>query len=230
MSDLISRQFGRLTVMDFEGIHTTPCGTRRKMWRCRCECGNESVVAENNLKNGTTKSCGCWKYEKLKERNTIHGGSNDRLYRIWKNMKRRCDSPNDKRYKTYGGKGVKVCEEWSNNYQSFKEWAYANGYDDSAEFQKCTLDRVDNDGDYEPNNCRWATMKEQANNKRTNRIVVYNGCKYTLTQLAEKIGMNKTTLKERLNMGWSVEDAVNRPIRLRTKGWRKSNCARMDAE
>jgi len=112
--DLISRQFGKLTVIEYVGVHTTPCGTRRKMWKCRCECGNETVVAENNLKNGSTKSCGCWKRSMIKEHNTKHGGVHDRLYGIWKSMKYRCNNPNDSHYSAYGGKGIHVCEEWSN--------------------------------------------------------------------------------------------------------------------
>lgn len=188
--DLIDRRFGRLTVIDFEGIHATPCGTRRKMWRCRCECGNESVIAENNLKNGTTKSCGCWKYEKIKERNTLHGGSNDRLYGIWKNMKRRCNSPKDSHYEFYGSRGIKVCEEWS-DYANFKRWAYANGYDDNAEFGDCTLDRIDNDGDYAPFNCRWVNRITQANNTSRNRYVKFQGKRLTIAEFARVMNIDK---------------------------------------
>ena len=115
-----------------------------------------------------------------------------------------------------------MCCEWS-DYITFAKWAFSHGYEDGL-----SIDRIDPDGMYNPDNCRWATMKQQANNKRNNHIVVYESQEYTLTELAEKIGMNKTTLKERLNLGWSVEDAVNRPVRLRTRGWRMSNCgARM---
>lgn len=205
MSDFISRQFGRLTVIGFDGIHTTPCGTRKKMWQCKCECGKETVVAENNLKNGTTKSCGCWKRDKLNEHNTVHGGSNDRLYGIWKNTKRRCNSPNDKHYDTYGGRGIKVCEEWNNNYQSFKEWSYANGYDDSAEFQECTLDRIDNNGDYEPSNCRWVDRITQANNTSKNHYVELNGIKMTIAEFARTMNISK-------NHAWYYIDKFEREV------------------
>ena len=107
----------------------------------------------------------------------------------------------------------------------FAKWAFQHGYNDVL-----SIDRINNEKGYSPNNCRWVTMKEQQNNRRNNRIIEYQGNKYTLTQLAEKIGISKTTLKERLNMGWSVEDAINRPVRLRTKGWRQSHGARMDGE
>ena len=141
-----------------------------------------------------------------------------RLRKIWASIHERCEYEKHPQYHNYGGRGIFVCDEWK-DYIPFAKWAFSNGYTHNL-----TIDRINVDGMYEPDNCRWVTMKEQANNKRTNRIVIYNGREYTLTELAELIGMNKTTLKERLNMGWSVEDAVNRPIRLRTKGWRKSNC------
>lgn len=115
-----------------------------------------------------------------------------------------------------------MCDEWA-EFKPFQNWATANGYSDGL-----TIDRIDNNGDYAPSNCRWATMKEQQNNKRTNRVVEYMGQMYTVTQLASKIGMNKTTLKERLNAGWSVEDAASRPVRQRTRGYRPS--AKMEVQ
>ena len=127
-------------------------------------------------------------------------------------MHERCEYEKHPQYHNYGGRGISVCDEWS-EYIPFAKWAFRNGYAEDL-----SIDRIDPDGMYEPNNCRWTTMKVQANNKRTNRIVTYKGQKYTLTELAEKSGINKTTLKERLNLGWSVEDAVERPVRLRTKG------------
>ena len=141
-----------------------------------------------------------------------------RLRKIWESMHERCEYEKHPQYHNYGGRGICVCDEWS-EYIPFAKWAFSHGYADDL-----SIDRIDVNGMYEPDNCRWVTMKEQANNKRTNRIVVYNENEYTLTELAELIGMNKTTLKERLNAGWSVEDAVNRPIRFRRKGQRMSHC------
>lgn len=141
---------------------------------------------------------------------------NKRLHKIWSSMHERCEYEKHPQYHNYGGRGISVCDEWS-EYLPFAKWAFSHGYRENL-----TLDRVDNDGGYCPDNCRWTTIKEQANNKRTNRIIVYEECEYTLTELAEKIGMNKTTLKERLNLGWSVNDAVEKPVRTRTKGWRPS--------
>lgn len=204
MDDCISRQFGRLTVIDFEGTHTTPCGTKRKMWRCKCECGKETVVAENNLKNGSTKSCGCWKHEKLKEHNTVHGGANDRLYGIWKNMKRRCNSTKDSHYESYGGKGIQVCDEW-NDYANFKKWAYENGYDENAEFGDCTIDRIDNNGDYTPSNCRWVNRTAQANNTSKNRYVDFQGKRLTIAEFARVMNIDK-------NHAWYYVDKFDREV------------------
>lgn len=148
--------------------------------------------------------------------NYKHGETGTRLHKIWCSMHERCERPKHTHYKDYGGRGIKVCDEWG-EYLPFAEWARANGYS-----EQLTLDRIDNDGDYEPNNCRWVTVREQQNNKRSNRVIMYHGKEYTLTQLAEYAGLKKTTLKERLNNGWSVEDAVERPVRKRTKGWRQS--------
>ena len=133
-----------------------------------------------------------------------------RLRKIWESMHARCEYEKHPQYYNYGGRGIKVDAEWL-EYIPFAKWAFKNGYS-----EELTIDRIDPDGMYEPENCRWATIKEQANNKRNNRIVVYREQRYTLTELAEQIGMNKTTLKERLNNGWRVEDAVERPVRFRS--------------
>lgn len=157
-----------------------------------------------------------------KHGNYKHGCTNTKLFRLWEHMRERCYYPKHPYFKNYGGRGIKVCDEWA-EFKPFQNWATANGYSDGL-----TIDRIDNNGDYAPSNCRWATMKEQQNNKRTNRVVEYMGQMYTVTQLASKIGMNKTTLKERLNAGWSVEDAASRPVRQRTRGYRPS--AKMEVQ
>ena len=149
-----------------------------------------------------------WKYK--------HGETKTRLFKIWCSMHERCERKKHTHYKSYGGRGICVCDEWS-EYIPFATWARANGYSDQL-----TIDRINNDGNYEPSNCRWVTMKEQQRNKRTNRAITYKGEKYTLIELAEYAGLKKTTLRERLNNGWSVDDAVEKPVRKRTKGWRQS--------
>lgn len=189
--NLIGRRFGRLTVMAFDGIHKSPCGTTRRMWRCKCDCGNETVVNTSNLFNGSTKSCGCWKLEKITSHNTKHNGTHDRLYMIWKSMKYRCSSDHDKRYEVYGGKGVSVCQEWLEDYDAFKRWAYENGYDESAKTGECTIDRIDNNGNYEPSNCRWVDRTVQANNTSRNHWVELNGFKMTIAEFAKVMNISK---------------------------------------
>lgn len=201
---LIDREFGRLTVIEYVGLHTTPCGTRRRMWKCRCECGKETVVSENNLKNGSTKSCGCWKQQRIKDYNTVHGGASDRLYGIWKNMKRRCNNENDSHFAYYGGKGIKVCDEW-NDYSNFRAWALSNGYDENADFGECTIDRIDNDGNYSPANCKWSNRTEQANNTSRNRYVEFQGKRLTIAEFARTMNISK-------NKAWYYVDKFDREV------------------
>lgn len=166
--DISGQRFG-LLVAQKPIIVRTSKRTRIK-WECKCDCGNITVVTGSNLTSGHTKSCGCLNSKMTSERNkvimVVHGGVNDRLYEVWGSMKKRCNNPNDKSYKNYGGRGIKVCKEWDENYLSFKKWAYKNGYDENAPHGECTIDRIDVNGNYEPNNCRWISNAEQQKNKR----------------------------------------------------------------
>ena len=192
MIDRTGERFGRLVITRFIRVDKN----WNYIWECKCDCGNIINVRYNNLLNGSTKSCGCLKREKTIERSTKHGlsggqGNYTRLYRIWLNMRRRCNNRRDQDYPYYGGRGIKVCKEWD-NYAAFHDWAMKNGYADHL-----TLDRINNNGDYCPENCRWATRKEQVRNTRQNHFITFNGKTMTIAEWAEYLGVSSTVLRTR---------------------------------
>lgn len=231
--NLTGKQFGRLTVLKEGNGYRQANGKPIRTWICRCECGNEIEVRQPNLtrKKYQTVSCGCYARE-VRAKNmanvaTTHGGSNDRLYGIWCGMKRRCEKEYDPEYSSYGGRGITVCDEWSNDYLSFKEWAYSHGYDKSAQRGECTIDRIDNNKEYSPSNCRITNMREQANN--TSRTLHYDwrGGRYTITEIMELSGTTHTRicLSKRLKKGMSVDDALTLPLQSNQYSYRKEKGA-----
>jgi len=188
----IGERYGRLEVLQYS--HTNKHG--KTMWKCRCECGNEIIATGSHLISGHTKSCGCLKKDNATAALTTHGQRYTRLYNTWLHMRDRCCNPRAKDFEAYGGRGITVCKEWSNSFETFREWAFENGYADSL-----TIDRIDVNGDYEPRNCRWATVKVQANNRRTCVHIEAFGQRRTVAEWAEITGISRTTLYSRIKNG-----------------------------
>lgn len=208
--DLTGQRFGRLQVISFCGF----TNAKKAKWLCKCDCGNYREVIGVNLRNGNTKSCGCYCSEKIIERNTKHGFEGTKICMLYRNMKSRCSNKNNKAYKYYGGRGIKVCEEWSNKengLKNFVEWAYSHGYDEKTERGKCTLDRIDVNGDYCPENCRWVDLFEQANNKTNNVIIEYMGEKDTVQNWCKRLNVSAAMVRHRIERGWSEERLFDKP-------------------
>ena len=199
--DLTGQKFERLTVIKRYGRRHS-----HVLWLCVCDCGNEIVVDSNSLRTGNTRSCGCIRKEHSKvigSANKTHGMFGTRLYMIWADMKRRCNNPNCEAYNHYGGRGIKLCEEW-NDFSIFQQWAETTGYHDDL-----TLDRIDVNGNYEPSNCKWSTWEEQENNRRNNRLLTYKDKTQTISQWAKEFNLPYFTLVARLDrLNWDIEKAL----------------------
>lgn len=196
--NIIGNRYGDLTVLK-------EAGQDRYNHYCslvRCKCGKEYIVPDTELIKGRRTMC----FSCLHKTKIQHGKTGERLFIVWQSMKERCYNKKNKNYRHYGGRGIDVCDAWKNSFVAFEQWALANGYDDTL-----TIDRKNNDLGYSPDNCRWATKAEQANNRRNNHIIEYNGEKYTLREIARKHGLIDTTLKARLNNGWDIEEALSTP-------------------
>lgn len=198
--DLIGQRFGRWTVISRAEDQVCKDGYRNVMWNCRCDCGNEKAVRAKTLVSGQSKSCGCLQKELTSERAQKHGGFGTRLYHVWNSMRQRCNNPNSQAYHNYGGRGITICPEWD-DYNVFREWAVGAGYDESAKRGEYTLDRIDVNKGYCPENCRFVNMHEQVNNRRNTIFVECDGDKYSLSEWAEIKGVNYYTLFQRYKQG-----------------------------
>lgn len=200
--DMTGKKINMLTV-----VYKAPSRNGRTMWHCKCDCGNEVEVWYEHLKKGQY-SCGCYKNKRISERLTKHGKTNTKLFKNWRHMRERCYKQGHKSYKDYGGRGIIVCKEWNDDFMNFYNWAMANGYDENADFMQCTLDRINVNGNYEPSNCRWISIKEQCNNRRNNRYLEYRGEKHTIAEWSELLKMPQSAIRKRVELGWTDGQAL----------------------
>ncbi|MBR6551974.1 MAG: hypothetical protein IKT89_03940 [Clostridia bacterium] len=198
MNNLIGKIFGELTVIK----RVENDKNNRTQWLCKCSCGREKIIRGSSLTSGNSKTCGCQSGKKKTQE--LYGS---RLYRVWANIKSRCTNPNYPRFKDYGGRGIALCESWL-IFENFKCWALSNGYTD-----KLTIDRIDNNGNYEPNNCRWVTQKINNTNKRNNLIFTYKNKSMCLKKWAEELNIDYILLYNRvLRRNWDFEKAITTPL------------------
>lgn len=196
VKDLSGKRFGNLIV---SSVHEVRNG--HAYWLCYCDCGNHVIVRGAHLSSGNISSCGCRKGHKT------HLESKSRLYHIWRNMNARCLNPSNPQYESYGARGITVCNDWR-EYLPFRNWALGNGYAENL-----SIDRIDNDGGYCPENCRWTTARNQANNTRKNHFITYRGETHSLSEWARMLDIKQSTLSMRINRyGWSVEDALRKEV------------------
>lgn len=199
--DLSNQKFGRLTAISIDH-----CDNGKTYWKCKCDCGKEHVVLTNRLISGNTISCGCRKEEitsRIKDLNKSHEKSQTRLYKIFQGMKARCYRETCPNYHRYGGRGIKICQEWLDDFMSFYNWAMANGYKTGL-----TIDRIDNDKGYSPNNCRWTTAEQQANNTSSTIFLTYQGNTMSASEWSKITGIRTNTITRRKRDGWSDEDCL----------------------
>lgn len=207
-------RFGRLTVvqLDHTRKYIDPKGKNRTIeyYLCICDCGRPHISQKNELRNGGCKSCGCWQQEcRLNKdiKNKKHGMSDTKIFKRWHHIKERCNNPHNKAYKYYGGRGIKMCDEWNTNFINFYDWSINNGYQDNL-----TIDRIDVNGDYCPENCRWTTIKEQNTNKTNNIWVEINGKKDLITNWCKIYNINRSAVYKRIKRGWNIQQAITTPV------------------
>lgn len=213
--DITGQRFGRLVALRKE-----PSPLRNTRWRCKCDCGAETIVILAKLRSGHTRSCGCLQKETRATACRTHGQSKagqhrkaSRLYDIWCNMKARCNRPTSTHYRHYGARGIKVCSEW-NDFQAFEKWALEHGY-----LPDLTIDRIDNDGGYEPENCQWATRAQQTRNSRQARLVEYDGKVACIKDHTTAAGVSYSGVRWHMRRGRPIEDAIER-VRKNERRWR----------
>lgn len=185
-----------------------PNNGKKTMYYCLCHCGNLFKASQSDLHSKHTTSCGCIQHYNRGKATLTHGQSDTKLYYVYKTMRNRCYNKQVNSYKNYGGRGIAVCDEWKDDFQAFYKWAMSHGYKEGLQ-----IDRINNDGNYEPNNCRWVTRKRNCNNRRSNINITYNGMTKTATEWAEYLGVNKKAFCSRVRRKWNIDRLFNQPYR-----------------
>lgn len=208
LHDLTGKKFFRWTVIEKAGNLKSGNAT----WLCKCDCGTTRIVIGSNLTRGLSKSCGCYNIEKATERiintkNTKHGLYNTKLYKVFASMKGRCYNKRDKAYKNYGMRGIKICDEWLNDFMCFYNWSIENGYEEGL-----SIERLDVNGNYEPSNCKWITLHEQQFNKTDTHYLTYNNETKSIAEWSIETGIPYNTLRGRVRRGWSDEKSITTPV------------------
>ena len=200
--DLTGKRYGNLVVM--ERLENESGGITK--WKCLCDCGNYTIVRGRNLKSGAVKSCGCLR--KTKKPTLRHNMSKTRLYREWASIKRRCYTVTDNNYKNYGKRGIGMCDEWKNSFESFMEWALQNGYSDDL-----TIERINVNGDYCPENCLFIPHNQQASNRRSSYSITYENKTQNLTEWCKELNLPYMLIHNRIyKLGWTFEKAISEPV------------------
>lgn len=203
--DIVGNRYGKLTVI--KRVENSKHGDTRFL--CCCDCGNKKVVSSKELRNGRVQSCGCLKKNKSVTWRTTHGLTDSRIHHIWSAMKQRCYNENNSAYNRYGGRGITVCDEWKNDFVAFYNWATSAGYNDNL-----TIDRVDPNGNYCPENCRWISQSAQCVNKANTLRLEYKGESHTINEWAKILGMSPVTIRSRYYVRhWPVEEILSRPVK-----------------
>lgn len=190
-----NEKYGNLVVIECKGLKDK---SNHYISKVKCKCGNTFFIRDTFLINKKRKKC-----KKCSNYRFKHGMTNTRIFNIWQSMKERCKDKNEKNYKIYASRNIDICEQWKKDFESFYKWAINNGYKDNL-----SIDRIDNNKGYNPENCRWVDNYVQANNKRNNIIIYYKNKRYTLANLAREYNMNPKTLRYRLNRNWDIEKAL----------------------
>jgi hypothetical protein len=205
--DITGNKYNRLTAIKLDHIKRCSNGRAMHYWLFQCDCGNTTVTRKCDVIRGTIKSCGCYRLDMQREKNTTHGESSLKLYGVWNGMIQRCTNENAAGYINYGGRGVSIDKAWG-KYEQFAKWAKLNGCQEGMQ-----IDRIDNNGNYGPNNCRWVTRSENNKNKRTNKRICYNGLNLTYSEWAKRLNGPKNLISRRIKEGWNEIDAVSTPIK-----------------